>query len=166
MDQTPPPFLYSQNEDLISSTSYYPPQPYGIEYEQHYGATQEPYLSPTHYDSFNNDLYCYNNNNNNCSADEEPTYYKNLDISNYVPYKSDHEIVPTKTEIKNEDSLIVNNFHSESTVNLDYLPHQPDGKLTSNHVRSLSQLCPPYPEVVDEQKVEGSYQVCLCLRNF
>lgn len=145
MDHIIPPFLYPQNEDLISSTNYYPPQPYAIEYDQQYGATQDSYINPHNYDSFSGDLY-YNNNNCAGSAEEESNYYyKNLDISNYLPYKVENDVTVLDQKVKNENSASNNNYESEATVSLDYL-NLPDGKLTSNHVKSLSQLCPPYPE--------------------
>lgn len=125
MDQTTP--YYHQNEEFISSMNYYTPQQYIIEYDQQYSTSQDSYLVP-HYDAFGADPY----------------YNSTADITRQMP-EQDY-----LSANKPEASMC--GFQTDTCM--DYMGVDV-GKLTSNHVRSLSQLCPPYAES-PEKKMEGT----------
>lgn len=118
----------------------YFPQQYVIEYDQ-FGQECLP-----QYD-VSSDMY-YNCSDVSRQYGETDGYcYRNIDIGGYMPYRTEPE---PQHKFRDEPAQF-----APEPLALDFL--QPEEKFAINPVRSLSQLCPPYPDPAKEDKSEGIF---------
>ncbi|KAK6622005.1 hypothetical protein RUM44_001812 [Polyplax serrata] len=162
-------YVNAPPEEFLPPVHYYGhTSSYGFDYEQHSTVSQDSYFDSSS-NNYGHEVYCNNFPEAVRHYEPEGGYsYRNLDGANYMPYRNEFEQFDGKPRQMASDCT---GYQVESGgFGMEYLQTEnrlDDVKSTSCHVKSLSQLCPPYPETMDEkinvvdnsQKVEGKKSV-------
>lgn len=139
------------SDDLVTPMHYYNPSSYGFEYDQQCGLSQDSCID-SHSNTFGQDFYY---NFPEPSKPAEMSYYYKNDVTNYVPQKNEYF---GENKVKQE-FVSCSGYQTNTGFGYEYLQPYPgsgDEKSTSCHVKSLSQLCPPYSDVLQKNiKTEG-----------